>query len=151
MTGQSVVVVIGSAALALLALGCTGRSPTGPEAPAATLTGTWQGPVEESYGGRGRLRLSIEQTAFALGGTFALTFDDGSRNRTGMIGGSIGVPPVAQRMQLTSSGGLPCEPGQSPESFLVLTWSRSGDRLSGQYDGFGCLGTITGTLTVTRE
>jgi hypothetical protein len=148
-----VVITIGSVLVAgLLAGGCGGDSPTGPgPATPATLTGTWTGDVTESYGGRGRLRLVIEQVQFALSGSFQLDFDNSARSRAGQLSGSVDLPSLPSRMQLSASGGFDCAAGQSPQSFVQVSWTRSGDTLKGDYAGFGCVGTITGTFEVKRE
>ena len=127
-------------------------SPVAPNPPAsAILTGTWSGDVTESYGGRGRLRLVIEQVQVALTGTFQLEFEDPTRNRQGTVSGNVASSALPGRMQLTSTVGMPCQPGQSPQSFLQVSWVAAADRLTGTYTGFGCVGTITGTFDVKRE
>lgn len=136
----------------LLAGGCGNGTPTGPgPAAPATLTGTWTGDVTESYGGRGRLRLAIDQAQFALSGTFQLEFESGAGSRSGQIGGNVDAPPLTQRMQLSSSGGFECAVGQSPQSFVQVTWTQSGDTLKGDYAGFACVGPVTGAFEVQRE
>ncbi|MCC7045012.1 MAG: hypothetical protein IT183_14195 [Acidobacteria bacterium] len=132
--------------------GCRAGSPAGPgPAGPTTLTGTWAGAVTESYGGRGRLRLVIEQIQFALSGTFQLEFEDTTRSRGGQLSGNVNLPSLPSRMQLSSSGGFDCAAGQSPQSFVQVVWTQSGDTLKGDYAGFGCVGTVTGTFEVKRE
>lgn len=136
----------------VLAAGCGSGNPAGPgPAPSATLTGMWTGDVTESYGGRGRLRFVIEQAQFALSGTFQLEFEDPARSRSGQLSGNVDLPAVPPRMQLSSSGGFECLEGQSPQSFMQVAWTRTGDTLKGEYAGFGCVGTVTGTFVVKRE
>jgi hypothetical protein len=131
--------------------GCGTGTPAGPGPAAATLTGTWAGAVTESYGGRGRLRLVIEQADFALSGTFQLEFEHSARSRAGQLSGNVNLPSVPSRMQWSSSGGFDCAAGQSPQSFVQVAWTRTGDTLKGDYAGFGCVGTVTGTFEVKRE
>jgi hypothetical protein len=139
-------------AAATAGVGCTSPTPTGPEAAAsAMLNGTWTGEVNESYGGRGRLRLTIEQVQFALSGTFRLEFDNPARNRTGTVSGHVDMPQLPQRMQLASSSGFECAAGQPAQSFVQLTWTRNGDTLKGSYSGFGCVGALAATFEVERE
>jgi hypothetical protein len=133
------------------ACGQPGPAGPGPVTPPTTLTGTWAGDVSESYGGRGRLRLVIEQAQFALSGTFQLEFENTARSRSGQVSGTVGLPSVPPRMQLSSAGGFECTAGQSPLSFVQVTWTQSGDTLKGDYAGFGCVGTVTGTFEVKRE
>jgi hypothetical protein len=141
----------GAIIAALLGAGCTSDSPTGPGPATSTLSGTWVGDVAESYGGRGRLRLAIEQTQFALSGTFRLEFEDAARSRSGGITGNTEQASLAPRMQLASSGGFECAPGQPGESFLQVRWARAGDTLKGDYAGFACVGPVTGTFDVRKE
>lgn len=136
----------------LLAAGCGTSPPTAPDpVTSATLTGTWSGDVHESYGGRGRLRLVLEQVQVAVTGTFQLEFDDATRNREGLVSGNVETDGLAARVQFSSPYGLTCGSGQPGESFLQVTWIESPGRLSGRYTGFGCVGTITGTFDVRRE
>ena len=136
----------------VLAGGCGKGGPTGPgPVTPAMLTGTWSGAVTESYGGRGRLHLAIEQAQFALSGTFQLEFENAARSRSGQISGNVDAPPLPQRMQLSSAVGFECAEGQSPQSFMQVSWTQSGDTLKGDYAGFGCVGTVTGTFEVKRE
>lgn len=140
------------AAVVLTATACGGRTPTSPDdVNSAILTGTWTGDIDESYGGRGTLRLTIEQTRFALGGTFRIDFENAARSRSGSLSGNVDAPPLSQRMQLSSSGGFDCAAGQSPQSFAQLTWTESGNRMTGTYAGFGCLGAFTGTFDIRRQ
>jgi hypothetical protein len=141
----------GALVVALLGTGCSGGAPAGPSPATSTLTGTWIGDVAESYGGRGRLRLTIEQTQFALSGTFQLDFENAARSRSGHLTGNTEQPPLAARMQLASSGGFECAPGTPSESFLQVTWTRTGDTLKGDYAGFGCVGSLTGTFDVRKD
>lgn len=135
----------------VLAVGCGAGGPAGPGPAATTLTGTWAGAVTESYGGRGRLRLVIEEVQFALSGTFHLEFEDTTRSRAGQLSGNVNLPSVPSRMQWSSSGGFDCAAGQAPQSFLQVAWTRTGDTLKGDYAGFGCVGTVTGAFEVKRE
>lgn len=144
--------VHGALLAALLGAGCASDNPAGPgPATSATLTGSWVGDVAESYGGRGRLRLTIEQTQFALSGTFQLEFENPARSRSGRLTGNTELPSLAPRMQLASSGGFDCAPGVSTESFLQVTWTRTGDTLKGDYAGFSCVGSVTGTFEVRKD
>jgi len=141
----------GAMVAALLVAGCASDNPAGPGPATSTLTGTWTGDVAESYGGRGRLRLTIEQTQFALSGTFQLEFEEAARSRSGHLTGNTEQPSLAPRMQLASSGGFDCAPGLSRESFLQVTWTRTGDTLKGDYAGFGCVGPVTGSFDVRKD
>jgi hypothetical protein len=141
----------GAMVAALLGAGCATSNPAGPGPATPTLTGTWAGDVTESYGGRGRLRLTIEQTQFALSGTFQLEFEDAARNRSGRLTGNTEQPSLAPRMQLAASGGFDCGPGLPSESFMQVTWTRTGDTLKGDYAGFGCVGPVTGTFDVRKD
>jgi hypothetical protein len=133
--------------------GCGGGgAPSGPSLAIDSLAGTWSGAVQDSYGGQGVLRLSIQQADFALSGTFQFEFDQRPRNRSGTLSGNTAVPPLlAPRMQLSSSEGFECAPGVPVQSFVQITWTRSGDTLTGTYVGFGCVGGITGTFEVLRQ
>lgn len=133
-----------------LVAACGNDTPPGPDPVTEALSGTWAGEVEESYGGRGTLTLVIEQVQFALSGTFVLEFQDSARNRAGTLSGNTDLPPLPKRIQLASSTGFDCAPGQSPESFVQLNWTRTGDTLKGTYLGFGCTGTVTGSFELTR-
>lgn len=136
----------------VLAGGCGQGNPAGPgPAAPATLHGSWSGEVDESYGGRGRLRLVIEQAQFALSGTFQLEFAQPARSRSGQLSGNDALRTLPSRMQWSSVGGFDCPAGQSQQSFLQVDWTRTGDTLKGDYAGFGCVGTVTGTFEVTRE
>ena len=126
-----------------------GSNPVAPDE--ATLTGTWTGPVEESYGGRGTMRLVISQYAFSLAGEYAFAFDDSSRNRSGVLTGTTGSAGPPRAMQLSGQGGFDCGPDQSTGSFLFLDWVHEQGRLSGTYEGFGCVGTIEGAFDLRRE
>jgi hypothetical protein len=138
--------------LVVLAWGCGQANPAGPgPATPATLAGTWGGDVHDSYGGRGRLRLVIAQAQFALSGAFHLEFEQPARNRSGQLSGNTDRPNLPSRMQWSSSGGFDCDAGQSPQSFLQVVWTRTGDTLKGDYAGFGCVGSVTGTFEVKRE
>lgn len=138
--------------LLLTMAGCDNRAPTGPDrGDSAILTGTWVGDVEESHGGRGRLRLTIEQIEMALTGTFRLDFDNVARTRFGSVSGAADAPPLVRRMQWSSSTGFECAPGQAPDNFAQVAWTRTGNRLTGTYAGFGCLGTFTGSFDIQRQ
>jgi len=137
----------------VLAAACGGEGPVGPTPTTTptTLSGTWTGSVSESHGGPGRLRMVLEQTQFAVSGTFQLDFNDVSRSRTGTVSGNVGLPSVPDRLQLGGTAGFACLAGQSAESFMQIAWTRTGDTLKGDYAGFACIGTVTGTFDVRRE
>ena len=135
-----------------LAGGCGGGAPSVPSPVTDNLAGSWAGAVLDSYGGQGGLRLSIQQTDFALSGTFQFEFDQRPRSRGGSLSGNTAVLPLlAPRLQLSSSEGFECPAGVPVQSFVQLTWTRSGDTLTGSYVGFGCLGGITGHFEVLRQ
>lgn len=118
--------------------------------PSSTLTGIWSGDVTESYGGRGRLHLVIQQAQLSLSGTFHLEFQDPSHNRSGTLHGNAAFSTVPQRMQWSSPLAFDCGPGQIRESFLLVSWAQAGDTLKGDYSGFGCVGSITGSFEAVR-
>ena len=140
------------AAVLSVAGGCGGSSPSVPSPVIDSLAGAWAGAVQDSHGGSGVLRLSIQQVDFALSGTFQFEFEQRLRSRTGTLSGNTAVPPsLAPRLQLSSSEGFECPQGVPVQSFVQVTWTRSGDTLTGTYVGFGCLGGITGTFEVLRQ
>jgi hypothetical protein len=93
----------------------------------------------------------IQQVEFALTGTFQLDFDDPDRTRSGALSGNLATGTLPARMQLASSEGFACAPGQATTSFLLVSWTEVQGRLTGTYSGFACVGTITGTFDVKRE
>jgi hypothetical protein len=150
MRGRRGVALAGVLLLAMA--GCENRTPTAPDrGDSEILTGTWVGEVDESTSGRGRLRLTIEQTQFALTGTFQLDFDNAARNRFGSVSGTVDAAPLARRMQWSSSTGFECAPGQTTDNFAQVAWTRTGNRLTGTYTGFGCAGTFTGSFDIQRQ
>lgn len=135
----------------LCAIACGGtRTPVQPDDPVATLAGTWVGPVNESPGGGdGRLRLTIAQVDAGLWGTFALEFPDASFNRAGTTNGIDASPPF---LNGRSPDSADCPEGRVlGGSFITLTWTRTGDTLSGTYDGYACFGLVAGRFTVTLD
>jgi hypothetical protein len=97
------------------------------------------------------MRLTIDQTQFALAGTFQLEFENQARNRSGTVSGNTETPSFPARLQLASSNGFDCLAGQPRESFMQLSWTRTGNTLDGSYVGFGCVGTVTGVFMVSRQ
>lgn len=143
--------VAGAFAAVFWVSGC-GKGADNPAGPAPiTLTGVWVGDVVESHGGRGQLQLTIDQIQFALIGTFSLEFADASFSRSGTVTGAVATSTFPQRMQLTSRDAFDCAPGASRDSFLLLSWTQTGDTLSGTYSGFACVGTLTGSFEVVRQ
>ena len=140
--------------LMLVMAGCEGGAPTGPGGGPgnSSLTGTWTGPVIESPGGAGSLRLVIDQREGGVSGTFGMVFPDPSFDRNGDISGLAS----SSSAQLSARFVFGCSPEQLGSGFLPLsvltaTWSRSGDVMKGRYDGYGCVGNIEGDFELTLK
>lgn len=153
--------LVGVVAAMLTVVGCGKNSspvePSGqPRWVPSPLEGVWTGTVEESYGGRGRLTVSLTERLFnQFFGSFEIEFEDSSRNRSGRVSTSAmflevpGHPGVFPGFTLVAEHGLVCEDGSWPNHALAYV-GLDGDRLTGTYTWESCLETIEGAFELKR-
>lgn len=139
----------GLVAALLCTFACGGsRTPLQPDEPIQALTGTWAGLVTESPGERdGTLRLMLWQVDAGLWGTFALEFPDASFNRAGRVDGLDLATPFLTGVTNPEPG---CDTPLS-STLITLTWVRTGDTLSGTYNGYACFGLVSGSFTLALQ
>lgn len=128
----AIVVVLGMM-LALTA--CT--SGTGPIA--FNYGGQWSGTIQDSLAGNGIVSATLTQSGSDIGGTWQATFAGGGNGGTAV--GAINGSQVILELYPSNVSACP---------YRVVA-NRSGSTLSGNYAAFNCTGTITGTLTITKQ
>ncbi len=143
-----------TAILTLIVVACSDSNPMEPEDPIGSVAGIWTGDVEEGYGGAGTLRLELRDDQWGFNGTFAFTFDDPSRSRSGTVKGEYASDFLPAHMALTTPGE-PCEPlVDGTTHHQSFNWVVENGRLRGNYTAVGCaLGedlATTGSFDLTR-
>lgn len=129
----SAIAVIVVLLLALAA--CT--SGTGPVA--FNYAGQWSGTIQDSLAGNGIVSATLTQSGSDIGGTWQATFTGGGNGGTAV--GAINGSQVILELYPSNVAACPYR--------VVAT--RSGSMLSGNYAAFNCTGTITGTLTISKQ
>lgn len=126
------------ALLAATVLTACGTSTSGGSA-SYNHSGSWAGTIQDSVAGTGNVTVSMTQSGSDLAGTWQAVFASGTNGGTaiGVVNGSQVV------LELYPSSASACP-------FNVVA-TRSGDTLSGNYSAFNCTGTITGTLSITKQ
>ena len=101
--------------------------------------GQWSGVIQDSMAGNGTITATLTQSGSNIGGTWQATF------LSGVNGGSaVGVINGSQvLLELHPSDVMAC-----PYNVVA---NRNGSTLSGNYSAFNCTGTITGTVTISKN
>lgn len=124
--------------LVFVAVGLTACSSGGGPAP-FNYGGQWSGTIQDSVAGSGTITATLTQSGSSIGGTWQATF------LAGVNGGSaVGVINGSQvALELHPSDAMAC-----PYNVVA---HRTGSTLSGNYSAFNCTGTITGTVTISKN
>jgi len=101
--------------------------------------GQWSGTIQDSLAGSGVVSATLTQSGTDIGGTWQATFAGGGNGGTAV--GAINGSQVILELYPSNVSACPYR--------VVAT--RSGSTLSGNYAAFNCTGTITGTLTITKQ
>jgi hypothetical protein len=131
-----------------MALACCGacRSPTAISG--EPFDGTWTGTVGGDALTTGTARLVLTQDGPGVSGTYAFTFADPARNRSGSTAGTS----VGTRLTITMAGEpLVCSATVTLSGTLTATLTAAAGRLTGTYSGFTCGGAVGGSLDLGRE
>lgn len=130
--------------LATLA-GCS----SGPAAPSSLLDGTWSGTFSDSGSGAGSAKLVLTQTAAGVAGTFAITFSDATKDRSGTVGGTVAASLLV--LTLSPSAPVVCSPTVTLSGTLSATLTVAGNRMTGTYSSFTCGGAAGGSVDIARQ
>ena len=122
--------------LLLLLASCTSNN--GGTAP-FSYAGSWSGTIQDSLAGPGTISATLTQSGSDLGGTWQASFTSGSNG--GSAVGFVNGNEVLLELHPSSVSACPYN--------VVAT--RSGNTLSGNYSAFNGTGTITGTISMTKQ
>jgi len=104
-----------------------------------SYTGSWSGTINDSVAGAGTITASLAQSGSTFAGTWQAVFSSGTNG--GSLTGTVNGTSVIVDLEPSSTSACP---------YNVVA-SRSGSQLSGNYSAYNCTGTITGTLSITKQ
>jgi len=143
---RSYLIVVRTAIIvAVFAVACRGRTPSGPTDP---LDGTWTGTMLHDAAGSGSATLRLEQSGAAVSGTWSADFDETRFDVSGSVGGSMSGTMAL--LFLTPDVPAPCG-GTTLSGTLTLNASIHGDRLTGSFVLFTCAGAEGGSVDLARS
>lgn len=104
-----------------------------------SYSGSWKGSILDSVAGPGTVTVSMTEAGSDIVGTWQAVFSSGSNggSLTGVINGSSVV--------------IDLEPSNTSACPYNVVANRSGSTVSGNYSAYNCTGTITGTLSITKQ
>lgn len=104
-----------------------------------SYTGNWAGNINDSVAGAGTMTASLTQSGSTFVGTWQAVFSSGSNG--GSLTGTINGSSVVVDLEPSNASACP---------YNVVA-QRAGSQISGNYSAYNCTGTITGTLTITKQ
>jgi hypothetical protein len=118
---------------------CGSDSETGPSP--TSFTGTWNGTAQDSVAGAGVFTATLAETLSSLTGTWRIAFPQAGFDNGGSLGGTVSGNSAQAELQ-------PSVPKACP---FNLTVNITGSTMRGTYASFNCTGTITGSISATRQ
>ncbi|MBP7775846.1 MAG: hypothetical protein KA371_01810 [Acidobacteria bacterium] len=153
---QSTPIALVICAVAFAACGSGAGSPTAPSG-AGPQSGTWLGTITDLNNVVGTLRLTIDERRIdgsrsLVSGSWSATFQDASRNGAGTLGGTI--TGATGTLLLTPVAPPACASG--PFASVIGSYSApqlaiSSAAIQGPYSQSTCTGSLTGTLTLSKQ
>ena len=134
----------------LAAIACHHATPTAPGPTRVAIEGTWQGTLTDRTGVESQMAMTITGIETSASGTFALSFDDASKNARGIVlASTIDVPTVHLTLNIQQAGpGCTGTPGVFYHARVAL----AGNVLDGDYEpAFGCDLLTRGAIRLTRR
>ncbi len=94
--------------------------------------------------------LQIDSARGLIGGVWATTFADASRNATGSLGGFVSGSELS--ITATPSAPAPCSPaGPFPPGSYSVTATVSASEITGTYRFYACSTSASGTIALRRQ
>ena len=138
-----------AAALILVSTGCQSRQgPAAPD-PVVSLAGTWSGTATDSEAGEGTVQWVMTHSDSGVAGTFTNDFADAAFSASGTLAGI--VTGTAGTVFLMPVEPLKCSPTFAVTGTIYVTLAIGGDRITGRYSTFTCVGGRAGTLDLSRR
>ncbi len=136
---------------------CGRDTPTAPTPlPQGPLSGTWVGAIDDPFNGPGTLQVQLRQELLGpplgsvLGGTWAATFPDPTRNASGQIVGFGGEGTVSFTAAPSAPRGC-TQPVLAPPFNYSITATATDQAMRGTYRFSTCGDSVAGTMTLQRQ
>jgi hypothetical protein len=134
---------------------CGDDSPTSPSPTFGPRTGTWVGPVSDPVNGSGTLRaeiteLTIDASRSLIGGSWAATFAESSRNAAGNIGGIRSADELSITAYPATAPSCTPAAQATPGAYLIEA-SFSATEITGTYRFSTCRDSVSGTIALRRQ